>query len=101
MSNVWVIKDADGNVTNPGIKADEAFVAANFDYYEAYVVPTVEEASADVLARNWRDSELSSTDFIVPTTDHPEHAAYITYRAALRAWPSTSDFPDTKPVLGS
>ena len=56
---------------------------------------------AAVAARTWRDQELAMTDWIVPLTDHPQHAAYITYRAALRAWPSTSDFPDTKPTLGS
>ena len=50
--------------------------------------------------REWRDLELRITDFIVPTTDHPQHAAYMTYRAALRSWPSTSDFPATKPTLG-
>jgi hypothetical protein len=51
--------------------------------------------------KGWRDDELKNSDWIVPTSDHPQHTAYITYRAALRAWPSTSDFPDTKPVLGS
>lgn len=51
--------------------------------------------------RVWRDSELQATDWIVPITDHPQHAAYLTYRQALRDWPGTADFPDTKPVLGS
>ena len=55
----------------------------------------------DEIARLWRDLDLNATDYIVPLTDHPQHAAYITYRAALRDWPSTSDFPDTKPELGS
>jgi hypothetical protein len=32
-------------------------------------------------------------------TDHPDHAATLAYRVALRDWPSTSDFPDTKPTL--
>ena len=50
-------------------------------------------------ARLWRDSELKATDWTVPTTDHPKHAAYITYRKALRDWPSTADFPAKKPVL--
>lgn len=50
-------------------------------------------------ARLWRDTELVSTDHIVPLTDHPDHAATLAYRAALRDWPSTSDFPDTKPTL--
>ena len=35
----------------------------------------------------------------VPLTDHPDHAATLAYRVALRDWPSTSDFPDTKPTL--
>ena len=50
-------------------------------------------------ARQWRDSQLVDTDWIVPVTDHPQHATYMTYRQALRDWPSTADFPDTKPVL--
>jgi len=54
-----------------------------------------------ISARAWRDSELRESDWIIPTTDHPQHAAYITYRKALRDWPSTSDFPDKKPTLGS
>ena len=54
----------------------------------------------EVEARRWRDSELSSTDYIVPLTDHPQRAAYMTYREALRNWPSVDSFPDTRPVLG-
>jgi len=60
--------------------------------------PTVSEI--EQAARDWRNAEIQSTDFVVPLTDHPQHAAYMTYRAALRDWPSTSDFPSTKPVLG-
>ena len=67
---------------------------------EEQIQARLEESEA-VHARMWRDEELQSSDWIVPTSDHPQHTAYITYRAALRAWPSTSDFPDTKPVLGS
>jgi hypothetical protein len=47
----------------------------------------------------WRDGELSSSDFIVPLSDHPQRDAYITYREALRQWPSTEDFPATRPEL--
>ena len=50
-------------------------------------------------AREWRDNELQSTDFIVPLTDHPDHAATITYRQELRDWPSTASFPSTKPTI--
>ena len=41
------------------------------------------------------------TDYIVPLSDHPQRDAYMSYRTALRNWPSTDDFPDTKPTLGS
>ena len=51
-------------------------------------------------AREWRDSELASTDYIMPLTDHPQRDAYIIYREALRAWPSTDAFPATRPELG-
>lgn len=49
-------------------------------------------------ARYWRDSKLQETDFIVPLTDYPNHADWLTYRQALRNWPSTDSFPDTKPT---
>lgn len=62
-----------------------------------YVAP--EQKAAE--ARQWRDEQLVESDWIVPITDHPQRAAYLTYRQALRDWPSTADFPDTKPVLGS
>ena len=54
----------------------------------------------DASAREWRDNELATTDWIMPVTDHPDRAAYVTYREELRQWPSTSSFPDTKPTLG-
>ena len=53
---------------------------------------------SDDEARLWRDQELESTDFIVPTTDYPNHAAWITYRQELRDWTGTADFPNTKPI---
>jgi len=99
MSDVWVIKDADGNVTNPRIKADETFVSANFEYYEAYVAPEVPSLTSEQEARQWRDDELRSTDIAAQTPDWPNRDNIIIYRAALRNWPSTSDFPDTKPTL--
>ena len=48
--------------------------------------------------REWRNDELKKTDFIVPLTDFPNHAAWLTYRQQLRDWPSTDDFPETKPT---
>jgi hypothetical protein len=51
-------------------------------------------------ARQWRDGELARTDILVLVPDHPNAANLLAYRTALRDWPSTSDFPATKPVLG-
>ena len=93
------IKDADGNITNT-IVANAEFVEANFDHYEEWVAPTPAEPTAEEAGRMWRDMELSSSDFIVPLSDHPQRAAYMTYRTALRDWPSTSNFPATRPELG-
>jgi hypothetical protein len=94
------IKDADGNITNT-IIADADFVEANFDHYEVYVEPTPPEPTAEEAGRMWRNAELAATDYIVPLSDHPQRAAYMTYRTALRDWPSTSDFPSTRPELGA
>jgi hypothetical protein len=57
--------------------------------------------AAEEAARSWRDEELMATDYIVPLSDHPQRAAYMTFRAALRDWPESDDFPTTRPVLGA
>ena len=100
MNDVWVVKDVDGNVTNPLVTADEAFMAANFEYYEAYVPQEIPVLTAEQEARRWRNGELRSTDTASQTPDWPNRDNIIIYRAALRNWPSTSDFPATKPTLG-
>ena len=101
MTNLWVIKDADGNVTNACIKGSEEFVAATFDHYEAFVPPKAPTLTAEQEARRWRNGELNATDTFHLLDDYPNAANLTSYRAALRDWPSTSDFPDTKPTLGS
>ena len=55
-------------------------------------VKTLEEKTAE--EKEWRDIELQVSDFIVPLTDHPQHAAYMTYRQELRDYPSQQDFPN-------
>ena len=62
------------------------------------VEPTDEEKKRK--GRAWRDQELAATDNIAQTPDFPNRDKYLTYRQALRDWPSTSDFPDKKPTLG-
>ena len=94
------IKDADGNITNT-IIADADFVEANFDHYEVCVEPTPPEPTAEEAGRMWRDMELAATDKAAQTPDWPNRDNILTYRQALRDWPSTSDFPDTRPELGA
>jgi len=94
------IKDADGNITNT-ITADAEFVAANFDHYELWVAPTPVEPTAAEAGRMWRDGELSSSDTAAQTPDWPNRDNILNHRTALRDWPSTGDFPDTRPTLGS
>ena len=94
------IKDADGNITNT-IIADADFVEANFDHYEVWVAPTPAEPTAEEAARLWRNAELESTDKAAQTPDWPNRDNILTYRQALRDWPSTSNFPDTRPELGA
>lgn len=96
----YIIKNADGNVTNH-IIADAEFVEANFDHYELYVEPTAPEPTAAEAGRMWRDNELSSSDTAAQTPDWPNRDNILLYRTALRDWPSTGDFPDTRPTLGS
>jgi hypothetical protein len=69
-------------------------------YHEPLVLSEselLEQTKAE--SRSWRNVELQSTDWIVSLTDHPERDAYMTYRQALRDWPSTDNFPDNKPTL--
>ena len=95
------ILDADGNVTNT-ITADAEFVEANFENYELWTDPNPApaEPTAAEAGRMWRDMELASTDKAAQTPDWPNRDNILTYRAALRDWPSTALFPDTRPVLG-
>ena len=66
---IYRIKDADGNVTNAGIQADETFMAANFDHYEAFVSEEIPAVTDEQEARMWRDEELTETD--KASQDHP------------------------------
>lgn len=60
--------------------------------------------SAEALAkqgRSWRDNELELSDTDPEhLPDHPKHNTWKAWRTALRDWPTTSEFPDTKPTKG-
>ena len=98
------VTDLDGNYVNQ-ISADLAFAQEIYPDHQYEEIVDLERTMEDTLsteqyARVWRDEELNTTDYIVPLSDHPSRTATMTYRAALRDWPTTSDFPATKPTLG-
>ena len=104
MSSIDVTKDG---ITNTMVSSLEFAIAA-FPVAEGYshaeVVPEeviLSAAEVAVTAKDWRNKELKSSDWIVQIPDHPEKAAHTAYREKLRDWPSTSEFPATKPTLGS
>lgn len=86
------LADTTVNVTNIDCEIGWSYNGTNF----AAPIKSQEEIEAE--AKAWRDIKLRSTDFIVPLTDYPNHAAWITYRQELRDWTATDNFPDTKPT---
>lgn len=102
MSIFKILDGVGGNVINT-VVAEEDFVSANYDYYEIVDDQlTAEQLDGvkEVQAREWRDSELVATDQASQTPDWPNRDNILTYRTALRDWPATDDFPDTRPTLG-
>lgn len=98
-SKIFKILDFEGLVINR-IIAQESFVKENYEFYEEEIVEDlVISDMKKAQAMYWRNSELEATDWIVPITDHPQHAAYIAYRQELRDWPNTDQFPNIRPQL--
>ena len=60
--------------------------------------PVEVEKTLEELQMEWRNAELRLTDHYVPITDHPDHAKILEFRQKLRDWPTTVDFPDTRPT---
>jgi len=58
-----------------------------------------DKRSEEEIAREWRNNELKTSDEIMSISDHSQLSAYTEYRKKLRDWPSTADFPKTKPTL--
>ena len=84
--------------TTVDVTSIECGIAWSYDGTNfAAPVKTTEELEAE--AREWRDSELSSTDNVAQTPDYPNRDAILVYRQELRDWPSTENFPDTKPTI--
>jgi len=96
----YIIKNESNEEVNR-IVADLAFVEANYAGRYEEAATATSPVSAEGAARLWRDEELESTDKAAQTPDWPNRDNILTYRQALRDWPSTSDFPATRPELGA
>ena len=102
----YTIKESNGTVINPAALGELDFFKK---IYPDKVIEKVEPPtlSSKELAeqkieegRTWRDGELEKTDTLYLLDDYPDKDKLKTYRQALRDWPSTSDFPNTRPTLG-
>lgn len=88
----YEIFDGDGNSINK-IVADESFVKANFSSYK--LLPYFRSPKKEI---EWRNTQLKETDSLMLVSDYPHKEQLKAYRQALRDWPSTEDFPETRPV---
>ena len=80
--------------------AEKAYPKIEVYYCELVIKdPVITDVSKARDARIWRNDELRGTDKIAQTPDWPDRDKYLAYRIKLRDWPSTSDFPDTRPVM--
>lgn len=97
----YEIKDSDNVVVNTIVCNDENFIKSAFPDCTFSIVEPVKARNLtdEEEARMWRDGELMSTDQAAQVSDWPNRANILLYRTALRDWPSTSDFPATKPTL--
>ena len=99
---IYKITYADGSTNE--ILAGEKFckeITKDGGSYEIINPPALSEDQIKIAGKIWRDQELAATDAIAQTPDFPNRDKYLTYRQARRDWPSTADFPDKKPTLGS
>ena len=88
------------NLTNPDkdpVEGDE--ILKTQGSLELRYTHSAVEIPAEDTAREWRNLELMKTDHIAQIPDWPNRDKYLAYRTKPRDWPSTSDFPDTKPTL--
>lgn len=102
MTEIKVTKDGvSNNIIATLENAKKIYLESDGYTCEEVTAPTKTQEEKEMDARLWRDNELKSTDALSLLTDYPKKTELAAYRTKLRDWPSTSDFPDTKPELGS
>ena len=79
----------------------------DFDFEESLFTKNYNVSTGELIINNnvivdreifWRNSELERTDSLMLLSDYPYKEQLTAYRQALRDWPSTPEFPDTRPV---
>lgn len=94
------ILNENGEVENT-IIASLSFVDKNYTSFREVEEPTKGPVKTkEEEEREWRDLELFRTDSLVLLPDYPYKEQLTAYRQALRNWPATEDFPDTRPEIG-
>ena len=105
MAHIKVTKDGKSNTIIADMDWVQSIYPTSDGYAHEVVETTLSEAELLLIkqreGRMWRDAELERTDSLSLLTDHPDKDNLTTYRQALRDWPSTGNFPDTKPTIGS
>lgn len=87
-------------------------VAGDFGTVAEYTAPVYTTAELEATARVWRDAEITASQWLVErhrdqteagtatTLTSAQYTELLTYRQALRDWPTVTDFPadSTKPT---
>ena len=105
MTEIKITKDGVSN----NIIADMDWAQSTYPTSDGYAHEAVDTTPSEEVVllmkaqeeRMWRNTELERTDLLLLLPDHPDKDNLIAYRQELRDWPSTGDFPDTRPTLGS
>jgi len=105
MATIKITKDGvSRNIIGEMDFAQETFPTSD-GYSHEFLDTTLSDASIlsekQLEGRMWRGQELLRTDTLILLPDHPDKDNLTTYRQELRDWPTTDDFPDTPPTLGS
>ena len=77
-------------------EVEKGWIYENENFVDPFTKLSLEEQNEikSNQERKWRDRELNNSDWIVPLTDYPQHADYLTYRQELRDYPAQVDFPN-------
>ena len=100
MAKIKITKDGVSNTIVGSLEfAKTAFPGATYEDLTIYPTEEDFEKLHKENSRAWRDSELERTDNLSLLTDFPKKTELAAYRTKLRDWPTTSDFPNTRPVM--